>query len=108
MPITDVKVWLQVANGDLAMEVSEQLADLIDASIVRPGVQLRGITQERPSAACGEACEGPRRIEGTITIAPSGDILICTDGGRQIGLADFLREDCRGKAEGSRIAVEVL
>ena len=108
MPAVDVKVWLQVADSDLAMEVSEQVAEVIDANVVRPGVQLRGVTRERPQAACGQPCDGPRRLEGTITIDPSGEVWLCTAEGRQVGLLEFLREDGNNHVLGRRIAIEAL
>lgn len=92
MGIMNVMVWIEVQKEDEALDVSEQISELIDAQIVRPGVQLRGITQERPEAACGLACDGSRRLQGTIDGEPNGDIYVITPGGQRIGILEFLRQ----------------
>lgn len=106
MGITNVMVWIEVQDEDEALDVSEQVSEILDAQIVRPGVQLRGVTQERPEAACGLACDGSRRLQGTIEGEPGRDIYIVTAGGQRIGILEFLRQGGDLSVEGVAIKLE--
>lgn len=107
MGITNVMVWIEAKDEDMALEISEELSELFEAHVVRPGVRVRGITQERPVAACGLACEGPRRLQGTIEGEPATDIYVMTPTGERTGILQFLREDGNPKVGGRRVTIEL-
>lgn len=108
MGTTNVLIWIEVEDEETALDVSEQVADLLETYVVRKGVRVKGITQEAPDAACGLACEGPRRIQGVIEEEPANDIFLHTVSGERIGLLEFLRKDGTPSVAGRAIKVEVL
>lgn len=108
MGTTNVMIWIEVEDEDAALEVSEQVGELLEAHVVRPGIRLKGIVQEAPEAACGLACEGPRRIQGFIDGEPTSDIYVVTTGGERIGILQFLRQDGNRSVKGRSIKIEVI